>query len=441
MNSYGLVLAGGGAKGAYQIGAWKALKEMGINFSAIVGTSIGSINGALIAADDYEKAREMWLNISIDKGLRINEELPDPENLFSKKNWGTLFKEVLKNGGLDASPAAEFISQYVDENKVRENGIPFFAVAVQISQGVTPREIAIDEIPEGKLTDYLMASSNIPLAVGIGPEGEKYLDGGAYDNIPIMTLKKRGYNRIIILDISNIKGVGHTMNTANSHVVHIKPYNTDMLGGFMDLDAVAVEKRIQLGYFDAKKAFSHLLGNIYYFLPETFRSMVKKYGADTVVTLEKLAFFLSVDPYKIYTENEFITTVKEAYAAEQQRIREEAEAQEKERIKEREKESELDSILSAIKKKIPYLASSEEIAEEPVIETVDNISEESSNESDVFMETIRKILPQKNVSEETAETKERDFDSIKNVFRKHFQQKDPFEEFSDAIALLDNFII
>lgn len=440
MNSYGLVLAGGGAKGAYQIGAWKALKEMGITFSAIAGTSIGSINGALIAADDYEKAREMWLNISIDKGLRINEELPEPENLFSKKNWSTLFKEVIKNGGLDASPAAEFISQYVDEKKVRDNGIPFFAIAVQMTQGVTPREIGIDEIPEGKLTDYLMASSNIPLAVGIGPEGEKFLDGGAYDNIPIMTLKKRGFNRIIILDISNLKGLGHTMNTINSQVVHIKPYSTDMLGGFMDLDAEAVEKRIQLGYYDAKKAFSHLLGNIYYFLPETFRVMVKSYGADTVVNLEKFAFFLSVDPYRIYTEKEFITAVKQAYEAELQRLREEAEAQEKE--KEKEKETELDSILNVIKKRFPLIAQTEEFDDEASVQFAEGSPvEETSAEPDIFTEALRKFLPQKNAFEETAETKERDFDSIRNVFKKHFTQKNPFDEFSDAIAVLDNFII
>ena len=368
MNSYGLVLAGGGAKGAYQIGAWKALKEMGITFNAIAGTSIGSINGALIAADDYEKARELWLNISIDKGLRINEELPDPENLFSKKNWGTLFKEVIKNGGLDASPAADFVSQYVDETKVRENGIPFFAITVQMTQGVTPREIGIDEIPEGELTDYLMASSNIPLAVGIGPEGERFLDGGVYDNIPIMTLKKRGYNKIIILDISNLKGLGHTMNTANSQVVHIRPYNTDMLGGFMDLDAEEVEKRIQLGYLDAKKAFSRLLGNIYYFLPETFRSMAQRYGADTLVTLEKLGFHLSLDPYKIYTEDEFLHALKTLYEAENQRLQEEA-----------------------------------------------AIAAETEKESD--------------------------FDSIRNAFRKRFSQKNPMDEFTDAIAVLDNVII
>ena len=418
MNSYGLVLAGGGAKGAYQIGAWKALKEMGITFNAIAGTSIGSINGALIAADDYESAHQLWLNISIDKGLRINEELPDPENLFSKKNWGTLFREVIKNGGLDASPAAEFVSQYVNEAKVRENSIPFFVVTVQMTQGVTPREISIDEIPEGMLTDYLMASSNIPLAVGIGPEGEKYLDGGVYDNIPIMTLKKRGYNKIIILDISNLKGVGHTMNTINSQVIHIKPYNTDMLGGFMDLDAEAVEKRIQLGYFDAKKAFSHLLGNIYYFLPETFRSMVRSFGADAVVNLEKLAFYLSVDPYKIYTETEFITAVKQAYEAEKQRLREEAEAAERERAREKERENELTLLRNAIKKRWATVTSDNEDSEE--------LTDES-----IAADTAK----------EQHDAKEREFDSIRNVFKKHFGQKHPLDEFSDAITLLDNFII
>lgn len=409
MRSYGLVLAGGGAKGAYQIGAWKALSEMGVTFNAIAGTSIGSINGALIAAGDYEKARQLWLNISIDKGLRINEELPDPENLFSKKNWGTLFKEVIKNGGLDASPAADFISQYVDEKKVRESGIPLFAVTVQMTQGVTPREICIDEIPEGELTDYLMASSNIPLAVGIGPEGEKFLDGGVYDNIPLMTLKKRGFNKIIILDISNLKGVGHSMNTANCEIVHIRPYDTEMLGGFMDLDAEAVEKRIKLGYLDAKKSFSHLLGNIYYFLPETFRSMAKKYGADTLVNLEKLAFYLSVDPYKIYTENEFLTAVKLSYEEEHKRLQAEPETEEK--VKE--KETELDALKNVFRNYFAPKSTEEETAEE--------------------------ISAEPTAAEPTE--KEREFDSIRNALKKRFGQKNHFDEYTDAIAVLENIVL
>ena len=45
---YGLVLDGGGARGAYQIGAWKALREAGVKIEAVAGTSVGALNGALI---------------------------------------------------------------------------------------------------------------------------------------------------------------------------------------------------------------------------------------------------------------------------------------------------------------------------------------------------------------------------------------------------------
>ncbi|RVU55577.1 patatin-like phospholipase family protein [Anaerosphaera multitolerans] len=57
---YGLVLEGGGAKGAYQIGAYFALKELGYEFEAVVGTSIGSINGALIVMGEADKALKLW---------------------------------------------------------------------------------------------------------------------------------------------------------------------------------------------------------------------------------------------------------------------------------------------------------------------------------------------------------------------------------------------
>ena len=55
--TYGLALEGGGAKGAYQIGAWKALREAGIRFSAVSGTSVGALNGAMIVMDDLERLK------------------------------------------------------------------------------------------------------------------------------------------------------------------------------------------------------------------------------------------------------------------------------------------------------------------------------------------------------------------------------------------------
>ena len=316
MARYGLVLAGGGGKGAYQIGAWKALREMGITFDAVAGASIGSINGALIAAGDFDKAMEMWQSVSLDKGVKINSALPDPDNLFSKKNWAALFREVIRNGGIDASPLGEYIKMYVDEKKIRESNIPLGIITVQMGQKVSGLELFIDEIPEGELVDYLLASSSIPLVTNIGPEGERFLDGGVYDNTPVMTLKKRGYNNLIVIDIANIKGVAYNLNFTNSRVVHIKPYDTDDLGAAFDFDPALTEKRMTMGYLDTKKAFGELSGNIFHFLPFTFRSMVQKYGADELYELEQLAHRLGLGLCEIYSEESFMLALKTAYEKE-----------------------------------------------------------------------------------------------------------------------------
>lgn len=340
MKPFGLVLAGGGAKGAYQIGAWQALREIGVRFEAIAGVSIGSVNGALIAADDFRAASEMWNNISLDKGVNFSEPLPDPENLFSTKNWGVLFKEVVRNGGFDASPVKDFVSKYIDEKKVRSSKIPFGLVTVQMTQGVTAREIFIDEIPQGQLVDYLLASSNIPLANNIGPQGERFLDGGVYDNTPVSMLKKHGFNRLVVIDISTIKGINHNLDFLNSNIVYIRPYNIDDLGASFDFDPEIVKTRMQMGYYDAKKAFSYLCGKIYYFSPKTFRNMVSEYGADTVFQLEELAYELKVEQLCVYTQKQFLAAVKKAF---EKRKSEEAEKeQEKEKSKEKSADSEKD---------------------------------------------------------------------------------------------------
>ena len=62
---YGLVLAGGGTRGAYQVGVWKALIELGIKIKGIVGTSIGALNGALFLQDDFSTLVKMYENIRI----------------------------------------------------------------------------------------------------------------------------------------------------------------------------------------------------------------------------------------------------------------------------------------------------------------------------------------------------------------------------------------
>lgn len=60
----GLVLSGGGGKGAYEIGCWRALCESGVRIGAVSGTSVGALNAALVAQGDLEEARELWSQIT-----------------------------------------------------------------------------------------------------------------------------------------------------------------------------------------------------------------------------------------------------------------------------------------------------------------------------------------------------------------------------------------
>lgn len=329
MKKYGLVLAGGGAKGAYQLGAWQAMREMGIEFSAVAGVSIGSINGALIAADCYEDAVNLWKNASVDRGVNINEELRDPENLFSFKNFPALFKEIVKNGGIDASPTKELLKEFIDEEKVRKSKIPFGMVTFHLSE-FAPLEIFIDKIPEGQLLDYLLASSKVPGVSNIGPEGERYLDGGVYDNAPVEMLRKNGYNRLIVVDISTRKGIGHRNDMSCAEIVYIRPYDIEDLGAAFDFSENMFEKRQRMGYLDTRKTFGCLSGRRFYFQKPVFKKMVKEFGADAVEQLEELAAELGVDKMPIYEKDSFLAAAKEKlieYQKEQQQ--KEAETEQK----------------------------------------------------------------------------------------------------------------
>lgn len=326
MLKYGLVLAGGGAKGAYQLGAWKAMRELGISFTAVAGVSIGSINGALIAAGDYENALKLWQSASVDKGVNITEELKDPENLFSLRNFSALFKEIVRNGGIDASPTRDFLKNFIDEERVRKSEIKFGMVTFQLSE-FSPLEIFVDKIPEGRLIDYLLASSKVPGVSKIGPEGERYLDGGVYDNAPVNLLRKNGYNKIILVDISSMKGLGHREDLSCTQAVIIRPYDIKDLGAAFDFSEEMYEKRIKMGYLDTRKTFGYLSGRRFYFEKDVFDEMIEEYGADACEQLEAFASETGVEKIKVYTKNEFMQSLKIKYEEYKQQLAEEEKEQ------------------------------------------------------------------------------------------------------------------
>src|SRR5699024_6231292 len=92
-----LVLSGGGSKGSYQIGVWKALKKLRIKFDIVTGTSVGALNGAFITQQSYRKAIKLWKKINL-KLLFGNEAINSTNDIDVIKMYGNNF---LKNGGMN----------------------------------------------------------------------------------------------------------------------------------------------------------------------------------------------------------------------------------------------------------------------------------------------------------------------------------------------------
>ena len=265
MKKYALVLGGGGAKGAYQIGVWKVLKDLGIEFEAVIGTSVGALNGALIAQNDYRKALSLWENIVINDVIAVPEELLE-DGIFSLsvKNYHDLKKfrrKVLKDKGLDTSPLRETIGRYLSEKKIRRNGIDFGLVTYELNR-LKPLEIFIDKIPEGRLPDYLMASSRVPGFQSVKIDDRIYVDGGVYDNVPLNLARRRGYRRIIAVDLSAI-GIIQKPELAGTDVIYIK--NSLDLGSIFNFSPESSLRNRMIGELDTMKTFGMISGIRYFY--------------------------------------------------------------------------------------------------------------------------------------------------------------------------------
>ncbi|NLJ57769.1 MAG: patatin-like phospholipase family protein [Tissierellia bacterium] len=214
---YGLVLEGGGAKGAYHVGAYKALKELNIEIGGIAGTSIGAINGAMMVQGDYELLEKVWYSINSYELFDINFNL----NEINLSYLLHQSKEILANRGLDTSKIRELFETYIDEDKIRSSNIDFGIVTVNLTDR-KPMELLIEDIPEGKLVDFLIASANLPAFRIEEMDGKKYLDGGFYNNLPIDILANKGYKNIIAVR-TMAKGIIRKVKIKDLNVTYIQP--------------------------------------------------------------------------------------------------------------------------------------------------------------------------------------------------------------------------
>ena len=298
---FGLVLAGGGTKGAYQVGAWKALCEIEVNIKAIAGASIGALNGALFLQDEFMETVKMYENIKIDNIMKV-EGVNADKNIFDLSNIFNLAADYTKQKGIDTAPLREMIKKYIDMDKLYNSKIDFGLVTYSV-KNKTPLQVFKNDIPKEQMEDYLLASSCFPIFKPQILNGEEYFDGGLYDNIPSNMLIEKGYKNIIIIDIA---GVGFSKKSISKdlYIKVISP--SEDLGGTFEFNHERIINNIKLGYLDTMRSFNKLQGHIYYFKPEEFAKMLEVFNLQTIYGLEYAAQMYKMYKYREYTFEEFI---------------------------------------------------------------------------------------------------------------------------------------
>ena len=333
---YGLVLDGGGARGAYQIGAWKALREAGVKIEAVAGTSVGALNGALICMGDLEKAEKIWREMTFSTVMDVDDE--EMEGWFSGQTsvhdiLKTLWEKV-KDGGVDITPLRNLIHQVIDEEQIRNCGKEFCLSTFSLTDK-KELTLSVADIEDGLLEDFLLASAYL---IGFKNEplhGKKYTDGGIANNVPVNSLLERGYENLIVVRIHGPGWEQRVKFPEDGTFCEVSP--RVKLGSILEFSAKRSRQNLTIGYYDMKRMLYGLEGRIYYLeqtheeeyysrLLEPLKEIEKAEIAFVLKLsignsdkelylgmLEATAKLLRIPKYRIYTVDQLLEMVYKKY--------------------------------------------------------------------------------------------------------------------------------
>jgi len=341
---YAIALQGGGARGAYQVGAWRALEEAGIRYNAVSGTSVGALNGAMMAMRDLPNAEKLWKDMRFSLVMNADDETMerimtlDFENLDQLRTAVRTIVDIVRGGGVDVEPLRRLLDEWVDEEKIHSSGVAFFLPTYSLTDR-EPVEVVASELPEGELAGMLMASAYFPAFKQEQIGGKNYTDGGVWDAVPITSLVSRDYKDIIVIRLNSI-GIERRVKIPEGTTVHTISPNQD-LGSVMNFSSEQSAANMVLGFYDAQRMLYGLEGKTYY-IDRTFtekqayeklvqllqhdctlrelneeilpkladRLRIKGDYYDIYLTvMERLAQSCSLTPYRIRTDEEFYEEV------------------------------------------------------------------------------------------------------------------------------------
>ena len=267
MKKFALVLAGGGSKGSYEVGAINALYELNYSFDIITGTSIGALNGAVLAQGQLDRLNILWDNLIASQILKndvtqLKLSFNMNELIQSKNLLTSFFKDYAKEKGADITAFYALINDYLDYERLMQSPINYGCVSVEFP---SLKPILMEKSQFTCKEDafaYCLASASCFPAFPVATYKEnKYIDGGYYDNLPIQFAFQMGAEQAVAIDLN--KEINHLELALNPLVTTIIP-SWD-LGNFLDFNREHLDRNKQLGYLDVKKQLGHYWGFKYAF--------------------------------------------------------------------------------------------------------------------------------------------------------------------------------
>ncbi|MDE7354431.1 MAG: patatin-like phospholipase family protein [Acetatifactor sp.] len=274
----GLVLVGGGGRGAYHIGVWKALEYSGLKqyVSSVSGTSVGGLNAALFLQGDLEKAQHIWENISRDDILtphnghgRDSGHANYGMGLFSRSGLRKIIKENLDMDVFDTSEMECYMTgSRIGGKKDMESYTEMFTCP----DGMKRYKKYVD----GKATYFnlrgfsweerekiLLATSAMPVIFPAQKIGTReYIDGGIADNVPVEPLYVLEKCKIIVIVhiTTNDGNRNYTEKFPGAKILQIRPQNEqgEFFTGILDFTAEGAKRRIGEGYNDNIEMFLNI---------------------------------------------------------------------------------------------------------------------------------------------------------------------------------------
>lgn len=248
-NEWGLVLAGGGGKGAYQVGVFRALREYGIDnyITAVSGVSVGALNLVLFAYNDQDMAEYVWKNISPEQFLTVNPELID-------------FKEgLMSRDGL-----IEILDDYIDLEIISKNERTLYVTLTEVdasgsAKNGVARYFSLNYQGNERIRKLLEATSALPIIYEpVEIDGKLYKDGGLKDNLPIAPLYVEGFRHFIVIGLDPSTQINYD-RFPDAEFVFIKPGKSlgDFLDGTLDFTAKGAKTRMEIGYLDGVRELEY----------------------------------------------------------------------------------------------------------------------------------------------------------------------------------------